>query len=489
MKVILEDDFRLDRLEPNKGQIKGLPKNPRFIKTDKFNKLKKSLVDDPEMLFIREIVAIPYKGKFVILMGNMRYRALKDLGIETAPVKIIPEDTPIEKQRRYVLKDNASFGENDEDELLNNDEWREILDDCGIDIPGVDTKPLEEDAQEDNFDMDDAVASNKKPKARLGDVFQLGDNRLVCGDATDPFVICSLLGEQRVDLLLTDPPYNVDYNSKNEALASAGKENHVQRDIKNDRMDNAAFLMFLSQVFGIIDGHLKPTGAFYVFHADNFRKEFQEAVESAGWQVKQCLIWNKNTLIIGRQDYQWKHEPCLYGWKEGKGRHFFTPRRDQATVYDQLKDLDIDALTKEELRQLVKKIIDADMPSTVIDEPKPQLNEYHPTMKPIKLVGRFIRNSTRPGELVLDPFGGSGSTLIAAEQLGRRCYMVELEPVYVDAIIKRWEELTGDKARLVGNIAPEVPGEEDGEPHPEPAKQPKRKSAPKKKNNSTKGKK
>ena len=480
MKVILEDECSLERLEPNKGQIKGLPKNPRFIKNERFNKLKKSLTENAEMLSLREIVAIPNNGKLVILMGNMRYRALKELGVATAPVKIIPEDTPVEKQRRYVLLDNASFGENDTDELLNNEEWRELLDDCCIDIPGIDTKPVDEEAKEDNFDMDDAVASNKKPKARPGDVYQLGEHRLICGDSTDAFVIDSLLGEQRIDLLLTDTPYNVDYNSKNEALKAAGKENHVQRDIKNDSMDNAAFLNFLSQTFVLIDAHLKPTGAFYIFHADNYRKEFQEAVESAGWQVKQCLIWNKNTLIIGRQDYQWKHEPCLYGWKEGKGRHYFTPRRDQATVYDQLKDLDIDSLTKEELRQLVKKIIDADMPSTVIDEQKPQLNEYHPTMKPVKLVGRFIRNSSRPGELVFDPFGGSGSTLIAAEQLGRRCYMAELEPVYVDAIIKRWEELTGEKARLVGNIAPE-PGEDETLPMPSKPKKPAKKKSPSKK--------
>ena len=158
-------------------------------------------------------------------------------------------------------------------------------------------------------------------------------------------------------------------------------------------------------------------------------------------------------MVLGRQDYQWKHEPCLYGWKPGAG-HYFIARRDLLTVYEE-KDIDIDALTKAEMKDLLKKFLQGSIPTTVIDENKPLRSGDHPTMKPLKLMGRLIRNSTRPGEIVLDLFGGSGSTLMAAEQLGRICYMVELDPCYIDVIIKRWEEYTGEKAQYLGNCAKE----------------------------------
>lgn len=163
-----------------------------------------------------------------------------------------------------------------------------------------------------------------------------------------------------------------------------------------------------------------------------------------GWKVRQCLIWNKNAINIGRQDYQWKHEPCLYGWKDGAG-HYFIDDRTQATVYEDKIPV-FSKMKKEEMRELLEQIYADKISTTVMNEDKPQLSAEHPTMKPIKLMARLIKNSTRPGEIVLDTFGGSGSTLIACEQLNRTCYMMELDPKYVDVIIDRWEQLTGKKA-------------------------------------------
>ena len=282
----------------------------------------------------------------------------------------------------------------------------------------------------------------------------MGNHRLICGDSTSPEVLDILIGEGKVDLLLTDPPYNVDYSSKNEALNAADKGNRVQKDIANDKMDDGAFLDFLTAAFENANRYLKKGGAFYIWHAGTEGLNFKLAVKSVGWELKQILIWVKNNMVLGRQDYQWKHEPCLYGWKPGAS-HFFVNRRDLLTVTED-PGPDIDSMTKDELKALLRSLLNEDKtPTTVIHEDKPLRSADHPTMKPIKLMGRAIKNSTRPGEVVLDLFGGSGSTLMAAEQLARSCYTVELDPAYIDVIIKRWEEYTGDKAELLGNFAPD----------------------------------
>lgn len=194
---------------------------------------------------------------------------------------------------------------------------------------------------------------------------------------------------------------------------------------------------------------------------------FRTAAHNVGWQIRQCLIWNKNSLVLGRQDYQWKHEPCLYFWKDGAS-HYFVDKRNLTTVIEeQLQD--IDKLSKQEMKDILQKIfVDKELPTTVIDCDKPTKSADHPTMKPVPLIGQLICNSSRRGDTVLDVFGGSGTTLIAAEQLGRCCRMVEFEPVYIDVIIKRWEELTGMKAVFVRNIHDE---ENKQEEKPAPAKE------------------
>lgn len=219
------------------------------------------------------------------------------------------------------------------------------------------------------------------------------------------------------DLLITDPPYNVDYSSKNEMLNRSGKGNSVQTPIKNDCMSDADFENFLTDVFYNIEHVLKAGGAFYVWCIDNKIDIFMRAIKNNHLYHSETLIWNKNNFVLGRLDYHKKHEPCLYGWKEGAG-HYFCDSRAECTV---------------------------------IDEDKPMSNKVHPTMKPVKLIGYEIQNSSRVGDTVLDVFGGSGSTLIACEQLNRRCYTMELDEKYCDVIIKRWETITGNKAVKIDN--------------------------------------
>ncbi len=432
------------QLEPNKGQIEGVPGNPRSIDVTKFKKLKASIQENPEMLSLREVLVYQHGAKYVIIGGNMRYRALKELGYKEAICKIIPQGATAEQLRAVAIKDNNNFGDWDFDALANL--WdKDELDRWGIDLPPMDGDVKEDEAEEDNFNP---ASVTGKAKSKEGDIFKLGRHRLICGDSTDAQVLQILMGDQKADLLLTDPPYNVDYSSKNEALNAADKGSRVQRDIANDSMDAQVFKEFLCKAFANANTYLKPGGAFYIWHAGTEGLNFKLAVQQTGWELKQILIWVKNNIVLGRQDYQWKHEPCLYGWKPGAS-HYFVARRDLTTITED-EALDLNALTKQELKDLLTKILD--LPTTDIHEDKPMRSADHPTMKPLKLMGRQIKNSTRPGEVVLDLFGGSGSTMMAAEQLGRSCYMVELDPVCIDVICKRYEELTGEKAECLGNF-------------------------------------
>lgn len=444
----------LSKIHPNTGQLvsKGIPKNPRFIREGKYEKLLQSIKDDPEMLSLRELIVLDSGDKnvgYVIIGGNMRFRAMKELGYKEAPTKILPSDFPVDKARRIILKDNASFGETDFDALLS--DWSiEDISSAAIDIPDIDDPHLEEaeDAEEDNFD----VAGNipKVAQAKDGDIYRLGEHRLICGDSTKQEYINALMDGEAADLLVTDPPYNVDYSEKNEALNRADGGKRIQRDIVSDKMDEEAFVSFLMAAFKNANSVMRAGAAFYVWFADNHFTEVWKSLMSNQLNVKQQLIWNKNNLILGRLDYQMKHEPCLYGWKDGAA-HYFVDKRNLVTVIEDKKDLE--NMSKQEMKDLLEKIfLKQELPSTVIDCDKPQRSADHPTMKPIPLMGRLIANSSRRKDIVLDLFGGSGTTLIAAEQLGRKCRMVEYEPIYVDVIIKRWEELTGMKAFLMRNI-------------------------------------
>lgn len=715
IELIQSEKFDIALVDNNTGQIPGVPENPREMSEMEYKKLLKSLQRDSRYTAISELKLYPYEGRWIAIGGNMRLQAMKELGWTTVIGKPIPADTDTETLTRWILLDNANFGKWDFDKLANQFDT-DLLDDLCIEIPPA-PEIEDEEAKDDNCNPSDLAPA--VPTSRLGDIYQLGVHRLVVGDSTKSLYLDALMQDDLADCLITDPPYNVNYEGSN------GKK------IANDKMSDGNFQEFLFDAFSVANEHLKQGGAFYIWHADSEGYNFRTAAKRVGWTIRQCIIWNKNSLVLGRQDYQWKHEPCqpagtmvetttgvkpieelrdgdrvisydslsgqvkgrrnggyeirtanrqydgllysitaagkttratdnhefsvrfnpetkanyctylmrrgkwwrvgqtkaydarqfglktrlnqehadeiwllsihedkvaaqvmeqiltckygipytiweqdrfggepkrtqqqiasiyealdlaemernahrllhdfnrserfpfitkdskrekfstrvtarihacnlvpelmqlpiptggsefewrsieaataehftgtvyslavqryqhyiadgiithncLYGWKDG-GAHYFVNNRSLTTVLEQ--PLDLDAMTKDEMKKLLASMLGGDVPTTVIDENKPLRNAEHPTMKPVPLIGKQIKNSSRWGEIILDIFGGSGTTLIAAEQLGRQCRMVEFDPVYADVIVKRWEELTGKQARRLGNCLDEA---------------------------------
>lgn len=368
----------------------------------------------------------------VIIAGHTRQQAALLLGLDTVPC-IRADDLTDEQVRAFRLADNKT-AELAEWDLQKLDEELAALRDIDMSAFGFEDI-AEPEVQEMDDDPEEIAEQITVPKTQLGDIYQLGRHRLVCGDSTDTKVIATLMEGEKADLLLTDPPYNIAY------------EGGTGLTIQNDDWSNDEdFVTFLHNAFTAGLSALRPGAAFYIWYADTQALNFRKAAERAGLQVRQNLIWAKNTFTLGRQDYQWRHEPCLYGWKDGAA-HYFTDSRTEATVFEDR--ININKLTKEEMKALIKELLADRKSTTVMHEDKPSKSEEHPTMKPLKLLARQIMNSTKSGELVLDTFGGSGSTLLACEQLGRNCYTAELDPKYCDVIVKRWEDMTGLKATLI----------------------------------------
>lgn len=281
------------------------------------------------------------------------------------------------------------------------------------------------------------AAATKEPRAQNGQLWSLGRHRLFVGSSTDANDVDRLTGGEEMDLCVTDPPYNVNYEG--------GTKDKMT--ILNDNMDDHSFYNFLHDFYEQMLRVLKPGGSYYIFHADSEGLNFRAALQGAGGTVKQNLIWVKNSLVLGRQDYQWKHEPILYGWKEGAG-HYFVNDRCQTTVFE--NKADPQNMTRDELIRLAGYLLaKMDAIGSAIHHDRPTRNELHPTMKPVALCGKLIQNSSKRGEKVVDFFGGSGSTLMACEETGRTCYTMELDTRYADVIINRWEEATGEKAVLL----------------------------------------
>lgn len=374
-----------------------------------------------------------HDGKYVCLGGNMRYMACKDLGMAEVPCYVIPEGTSVLKKKEIVAKDNVSMGEWDYDALAN--EWGDLdLEGWGVPIPPEwqdSIKEAEEKAKDDDFDEEKEEIPARCAKC---DLWQLGEHTLMCGDSTSEEDVRKLMGGGgiKADMMLTDPPYNVNVS------------NSQGMTIQNDNMTKENFRKFLSGAMNNAANSLKPGGAFYIWYSHSEELNFREAVAKTGsLEVKQTLIWNKNGFTFGRQDYKWKHEPCLYGWKQGAG-HWFRDEFNHPTVIED--NVDVDKLKKDELKEMQKNMLASPVPTDVIDADKPLRNDLHPTMKPLELCGQLIHNSSRPGQIVLDLFGGSGSTMMACEQLGRKNYTMEFDPHYCDVILARWEKLTGKHA-------------------------------------------
>lgn len=428
----------LDLLDPNTGQIPGVPRNPRKWGRRELENLAESMEDTPELTEARGCLVYPLNGRFVVIGGNMRLAAARaHLDWTEIMCAVYPEDTPADRLRKIAQKDNASFGQFDYD-ILRKD-WMGYGYDYAKMGLHFDTKELEMEveAKDDNFDVDRAAASIKTPKTQKGDIWQLGDHFLMCGDSTSAEDVARLMDGTKADLSVTDPPYNVAYEG--------GTQDHLT--IKNDQMSDGAFHDFLVAAFTRMNEALKPGAANYVFFACKEARNFIDAYIQAGFLYKQLLIWVKNTITLTRSDYQWQHEPCIYGWKDG-APHYFTDDRTLRTVVDEWPDFD--QMDKAALRDFCKRVFNPDALATdIVREDKPTRNAEHPTMKPIPLVGRFVRNSSQRGQSVIDLFGGSGSTLMACEQLKRQCRTMEYDPVYCDVIIARWEKYTGRKATKI----------------------------------------
>lgn len=304
-----------------------------------------------------------------------------------------------------------------------------------------------EEAHDDDFDPDAAKEEIEAPVTHRGDIWKLGRHRLMCGDATSLDDAEILMAGNKLDLVITDPPYNVDYGAKvgflNDYLDQT--DSRTNSVIENDHMDAASFYSFLLAAFQAMNDAMRTGAAIYVFHAESTGLQFRQAYSDAGLKLAQCLIWEKNAFVLGRQDYQWRHEPILYGWKEGAGHYFINDRTQDTVLLDDLPDFQ--SMKKQELLAFIDQMLREYKDQTTVHfEPKPTRNDMHPTMKPVPLIGRLMNNSSRPGWMVGDFFAGSGSTLMAAEQLGRTAFCMELDEKNCDVIIKRWETYTGQKA-------------------------------------------
>ena len=336
----------------------------------------------------------------IILAGHTRYKALKKLGWKECPVLLL-QGMSDEQKRKYRLLDNKT-GELATWDLDALAEELEALDFDGFDFGfEVSETVTDEEAQEDDYEVNPPA----QPKSKRGDIYVLGRHRLMCGDSTSEDDVQALVGSTQIDMLLTDPPYGVDYTGK---TADALK-------IENDAQTDEDLEIFLSSAFSWADAVMKPGAAFYIWHADWKGGIFRTACQEVGWEVRQVLIWAKNSLVLGRRDYQWQHEPCLYGWKGGAAHKWMSDRKQ----------------------------------STLLNFDRPTKNKEHPTMKPVPLFDYLIKNNSEVGDDILDLFAGSGTLAIACEQNGRNAYMMEYDPKYVDVIIDRWERLTGKKAVLI----------------------------------------
>jgi site-specific DNA-methyltransferase (adenine-specific) len=342
----------------------------------------------------------------VVIKGHGRLLACKKLGMTTVPVIVRDDLTPAQAKASRIADNKVAESEWDEDllrlELSELDELGFDLDLTGFD--DFDLTLEDESTIDDDADLNDAPEPPEIPVSKRGDVWLCGKHRVMCGDSTSTDDAEALMGGVLANLLITDPPYNVAYTGGTaDALT-----------IQNDDMSDGDFRQFLRDVYSTADAVMNAGATFYIWHADSEGYNFRGAAHDIEWKIRQCLIWVKSSLVLGRQDYHWKHEPCLYGWKEGAA-HFWGSDRTQTTV------LEFD---------------------------KPARNGVHPTMKPVELFQYQIENSSPKGGVVLDLFGGSGTTMIACENSGRVARLMELDEKYCDVIVKRWQELTGKEATL-----------------------------------------
>jgi len=348
-------------------------------------------------------------GNNGLIAGHGRLLAARKLGMDKVPTIELSHLSDTQK-KALIIADNKLALNSDWDNELLMLELKELdSTDFDLSVLGFDQDELNAllnpTEETEGLTDEDAVPDvPEEPKTKLGDIYILGNHRLMCGDSCSVTDMDKLVNDRQVDMWLTDPPYNVAYEGKTKDALT----------IQNDSMSNDGFRQFLRDAYVTADTVMKAGAVFYIWHADSEGYNFRGAAHDAGWKVRQCLIWKKSTMVMGRQDYHWKHEPCLYGWKEGAGHLWATDRKQ----------------------------------TTILEFDKPNRNKEHPTMKPVALFEYQMLNNTKGGDIILDSFGGSGTTLLSAEKNGRIAYLMELDPKYCDVIVKRWEDFTGKKAVL-----------------------------------------
>ena len=336
----------------------------------------------------------------VIICGHTRMLSAKYLGLDTVPVHVAKDLTP-EQVKAYRIADNKTGEIAEWDYDLLPLELADLqLANFDLSLLGFDTEELNTLLNGENTITDGETDPNavpevpEEPVSKPGEIYQLGEHLLMCGDATKADDVIRLMDGQKADLWLTDPPYNVAY------------EGGTGMTIQNDNMADSEFFNFLTSAFTNVAETMKDGASFYIFHADSEGYNFRGACKASSLQVRQCLIWKKDSLVLGRQDYQWLHEPCLYGWKDGAAHSWYSDRKQ----------------------------------TTIMEFSRPRKSDLHPTMKSVDMLIYLIQNSSKKGDLVIDTFGGSGSTLIACEQTNRKCRMMEFDPKYADVIRRRWAE-------------------------------------------------
>ena len=386
----------------------------------------------------------------VIVCGHTRLMAALRLGLDTVPC-VRADDLTDEQVKAFRLADNktSELAEWDftklEQELAELDNWD--MSAFGFDIDNI------EEVKEAEDDPEEIAKQITEPTTKLGDIWQLGEHRLICGDSTSADIMRKLMNDERADMVFTDPPYGVSIGDKNKMLNSVQKSGRCVENIENDTLDSEQLYKILVKAFT----NLRENGAaehcsYYVSSPQGGELGLMMMMmKDSGLPVRHMLIWVKNsaTFSLGRLDYDYRHEPIFYTWGN---KHTFYGGYNTTVIDDTTV---IEKMTKKQLIDLCKKMM-FPKDDTVIYEDKPRKCDLHPTMKPVKLVARLVVNSSKRGDIVADIFGGSGTTLLACEQLGRKCRMIELDPKYCDVIVKRWEELTGNKAVLINGQEKQV---------------------------------
>lgn len=378
-------------------EVKPYENNPR-INDNAVEAVAKSIKE----FGFRQPIVVDSDG--VIICGHTRWKAAKKLGLEKVPVHVAKDLTP-EQVKALRIADNKTSELSDWNYELLPLELSELQDmNFDLSLLGFDSSELEKllngDALKDGLtDPDEVPETPEEPVSKRGDIYQLGNHRLMCGDSTKSDDVKGLMNGSLADLYLSDPPYNVAYEGENNMT------------IQNDDMNDSEFLKFLSDAFRNAVEVMKPGASFYLFHSDIEGLNFRSACKSAGLHLRECLVWVKDSLVLGRQDYHYRHEPILYGWKDGAAHNWYSDRKQ----------------------------------TTILEFVRPKRSELHPTMKSVEMLVYLMKNSSKKGDTVADLFGGSGSTLIAAEQTGRKAYLMELDEKYCDVIRKRWAEFVHEE--------------------------------------------